>query len=138
MQQDKSEKTILFIDDEEWMINSLIRLIRHLPYRIVKATCGEEGLKLARTEHPDLIFLDVRMVKMDGYEVLRSLREQNIQVPVVMLTAAHSQEEIKKGYGEGSVYYITKPFKKEYVVNIIQYLIGDLTQKEREALELSL
>lgn len=132
----EERKTILCIDDEEGMRKSLDRLLRSISYHVISAGTGEEGLVKAREERPDLIFLDVRMPGMDGFAALKRLREEGMGgIPVVMLTAEGSDEASQRGYREGSVYYITKPFKNEYVRNIVAYLIGDLTPEQRERLE---
>ena len=134
-----SAKTILCIDDEEGMRKALDRLLRSISYRVITAPSGEEGLHKAREEHPDLIFLDVRMPGMDGFATLTRLREEGLgRIPVVMLTAEGSEESSQRGYREGSVYYITKPFKNDYVCNIVEYLIGDPNEERRALLETKL
>ena len=135
----KKTKTILCVDDEEGILNALRRLIHRLSFPVIAARDGKEAIELIQTKKPDLIILDVHMPKMGGIEVLKWIRENEMaEIPVVMLTGDRSDSSTLKGYSEGSVYYITKPFSNEYVRNIINYLIGDLTAKEREILEQSL
>ena len=133
------EKTVLCVDDEEGILSAMRRLLRPLVGRVLTARGGEEGLRLARAERPDLIFLDARMPVMDGYDLMRRLREEGMgETPVVLLTGDVSEEALLQGLGEGCVYYIGKPFRNEHVRNIVRYLLGELTMEERESLELRL
>ncbi len=130
----EQQKTILLVDDEVNVLAALQRVLHPLPYRVLTATSGSQALEVARAEQPDLIFLDIRMPEMDGFECLKALREAGLtELPVVMLTA---EEEIMKGYLEGAAYYITKPFQNEHITNIIEYLIGEPDEKRRAWLEL--
>lgn len=111
-------------------------LLHPLPYNVITASSGQQALEVVQAQNPDLIFLDVRMPEMDGFECLQALRDQvQIQVPVVMLTA---EEEVMKGYLAGVAYYIIKPFENEYITNIIEYLIGDPSPERKEWLELKI
>ena len=133
------DKTILCIDDNAHMLSALRRLLVPLGYRITTASGGAEGVRLAAEAKPDLVILDVMMPGMGGYEVLGGLRAAGLEeTPVVMLTGQGSVDNVMKGYAQGCVCYITKPFKNEHVVNVVQYLIGDLSEEERARLELSL
>ena len=129
-------KTILCVDDDASMRSALSRLLKPLGHRMLLAGSGEEAIRMVREHRPDLILLDVMMPGMSGYEVLRRLREANTpETPVVMLTAKGSEDAVMKGYQEGCVYYMTKPFRNESVMNAVQYLIGDLPEEERQLLE---
>ncbi len=81
-------------------------------YDVVEAADGEEALDLARSNHPDLLILDKVMPKLDGFEVVRALREDPAtrQVPIVMLTAQTSEEDVLGGLGLGVEEYMPKPF----------------------------
>ncbi len=130
------QKTILLVDDEVNVLAALQRLLHPLPYNVITASSGQQALEAVQAQNPDLIFLDVRMPEMDGFECLQALRDQvQIQVPVVMLTA---EEEVMKGYLAGVAYYIIKPFENEYITNIIEYLIGDPSPERKEWLELNI
>ena len=126
------QKTVLCVDDEASMLSALRRILWPLGYRILTAADGMQALEMAQQEQPDLILLDLMMPGMDGYAVLKRLHELGpVEIPVVMLTGKDSGEDMISGYQEGAVYYITKPFKNEYVVNVVEYLIGDLAKEER-------
>lgn len=104
------EKTILIVDDEAPIVDMLKFNLTKAGYKTMVAYDGRAGLELAVAKKPDLILLDVMLPKMDGFEVCRKIRENNKDVPILMLTAR--EEEIDKVFGleSGADDYITKPF----------------------------
>lgn len=126
-------KTILCVDDEIAILSSLARTLRPLPYRVVTATDGVKALEMVKKEKPDLIISDVKMPRMDGYELIKQLQAKGFgEMPVVLLTG---DDDLARGYREGCVYYITKPFGKDYLLNIIEYIIGEPSEERKEWLE---
>ena len=136
----KSQKTILVVDDEADIRQIISRLVQSLGHRPVCAENGKEALHvIGSATAVDLLILDVMMPEMDGYETLSLLRKQwKADLPVIMLTAKASGSDVMKGYREGADYYITKPFKNQTLANIVEYLIGDLTDAQKEKLESTL
>ncbi|KPJ55469.1 MAG: hypothetical protein AMS16_04245 [Planctomycetes bacterium DG_58] len=131
-----TQKTVLCVDDEDSILAALRRVLTPLGHCVLTASDGMQGVRTAQVEHPDLILLDLMMPDMDGFAVCKRLREVGLSdIPVVMLTGKDSGQDVISGYQEGAVYYITKPFRNEYVANVVKYLIGDLDDKEREWLE---
>jgi DNA-binding response OmpR family regulator len=103
---------VLVVDDEEG-IRVLCRVNLELAgYDVVEAGDGATALELARSEQPDLMFLDVMMPQMDGWDVLRRLKEDpaTASIPVVMLTARTSEGDQIRAWGEGILDYLAKPF----------------------------
>src|SRR3954468_7227635 len=103
---------VLVVDDEEG-IRVLCRVNLELAgYEVVEAGNGAAALELARAERPDLIFLDVMMPQMDGWDVLHRLKEDpaTAGIPVVMLTARTSEGDQIRAWGEGILDYLAKPF----------------------------
>ncbi len=100
---------ILVIDDKQEMTWLLERALKEEGYEVAIAHDGEEGLRRAHAGHPDLILLDVMMPKMDGWDMLRRLREFS-DVPVIMLTAIGDEEDKVHGFDIGADDYVTKPF----------------------------
>ncbi|MGB8657323.1 MAG: response regulator [Candidatus Zixiibacteriota bacterium] len=90
--------------------------------QVITAHDGEEALERVRQAKPDLMILDVVRPKIDGYEVLSILRadEQYKDIPVVMLTAHGQAKDVEKGLELGAVSYITKPFKPEMLLGVIE------------------
>ena len=91
---DEDKKTILAVDDESSIIDLLKFNIEKEGYNFISASDGEEGLQKVINEKPDLVLLDVMLPKMDGLSVCRRIRQEQINVPVIMLSARG--EEIDK------------------------------------------
>jgi DNA-binding response OmpR family regulator len=103
---------VLIVDDEAG-IRELCRVNLALAgYEVVEAAHGAEALEAAKTHKPDLMFLDVLMPGMSGWEVLTALRADpaTAAIPVVMLTALNSEDDQIRGWEGGVVEYLTKPF----------------------------
>src|SRR3954447_26737554 len=103
---------VLVVDDEEG-IRVLCRVNLELSgYEVMEAGNGASALEQAREQHPDLIFLDVMMPQMDGWDVLHRLKEDpgTSGIPVVMLTARTSEGDQIRAWGEGILDYLAKPF----------------------------
>jgi two-component system chemotaxis sensor kinase CheA len=133
-----SGKTVLVVDDDEHMRTISGRLMESLGHRVLTAENGRLALDLLRAgPRPHLIVLDVRMPELDGFETLVGIRNELglVELPVVMLTAQSSDEDVLKGYGVGADFYLTKPFSSDRLVDVVQYLIGDLSAEERAEIE---
>jgi DNA-binding response OmpR family regulator len=103
---------VLVIDDED-DIRELCRVnLEFEGFQVFDARNGPAGLTVAAREHPDVIFLDLMMPEMDGWEVLRRLKEDDAtaHVPVVLLTARTGEDDQMRGWQEGILEYVSKPF----------------------------
>lgn len=135
------EKTILCVDDEQAIVSSIKRLFHSRQnYTVISAKNGREAMEILSAGRPDLLILDVMMPGINGYDILDFLasNEKLTTLPVVLLSGLGSDDDILKGYHKGAVYYVTKPFDNTRIVNIVDYLIGDLPESERDELELQL
>lgn len=114
--------TLLLIDDDPENRDILKTRLEQAGYKVVEAQNGEEGLALSISCKPDLIFLDVMMPKMDGWQVCRSLKAnpETGQVPIVMLTACSKQVEELRGYESGANDYIMKPWDHERLLEVVR------------------
>lgn len=103
---------ILIIEDEEDILALIHYNLSREGYRVSAATSGEEGLRLARKEHPDLLVLDLMLPGMDGLAVCRALKQQaeTAAIAVVMLTAKGEESDVVAGLELGADDYVTKPF----------------------------
>ena len=106
------KKKILVVEDERTIADILVFNLEREGYEAVSAGDGPKGLKMALEGEPDLILLDVMLPEMDGFEVLRQVREKS-RVPVIMLTAKNSPSDKVSGLGIGADDYVTKPFNME-------------------------
>jgi DNA-binding response OmpR family regulator len=103
---------VLIVDDEAG-IRELCRVNLVLAgYEVFEASDGFQAVEAAKTHQPDMMFLDVLMPGMSGWEVLSALRadEATAHIPVVMLTALNSEDDQIRGWEGGVVEYLTKPF----------------------------
>lgn len=101
--------TVLVVEDDPATVDIVSMYLRRDGHRVLVASDGPEGVRLAGEAHPDLIVLDLMLPKMDGLEVCRSLRAES-DVPIVMLTARVEEEDRVAGLDLGADDYITKPF----------------------------
>lgn len=104
------ERKVLIVDDERSIVDILKYNIEKDGTRVVCAYDGPDGLRLARSEDPDVILLDVMLPGMDGFEVCRTLRMEGNNVPIIMITAREGETDKVFGLDSGADDYITKPF----------------------------
>jgi DNA-binding response OmpR family regulator len=101
---------ILIVEDEHKIANSIKKGLEQETYAVDIAYDGEEGFDLASTEEFDLIILDLMLPKMDGITICKKLREENINTPILILTAKGQVEDKVNGLNCGADDYLTKPF----------------------------
>ncbi len=113
METKGTHKRILVIDDTKDILQVLSRRLDSWGYDVVTADSGEEGLRLAHEQRPDLILLDIMMPRMKGRDVCAQLKasEDTRAIPVIFLTALGLADHIKAGMDLGAEDYIVKPFE---------------------------
>ena len=104
---------LLVVDDEPFLRDAVASSLRFLGFEVSTAENGRETLRLARNSNFDLVVLDVMLPDTDGFEVVRKLRQDGCQVPVIFLTARDTQADKVAGLTIGGDDYITKPFGLE-------------------------
>jgi DNA-binding response OmpR family regulator/anti-sigma regulatory factor (Ser/Thr protein kinase) len=114
-------KTILVIEDEEFILSNMIELLEAEEFNPIGADNGLTGLELAQKHQPDLIICDIMMPKLNGYDVLAELRREfkTSTIPLIFLTAKADRQEIRKGMELGADDYLTKPFTREELLAAI-------------------
>jgi CheY-like chemotaxis protein len=110
---------ILWIDDEIDLLKPFIYLLQQEGYDVKTATSGEDGVKLANKEVFDLIFLDEIMPGVDGLEVLRKIKSENVHQLVVMVTKSEEENLMTQAYGGWVDDYITKPFSFSQLLSVL-------------------
>ena len=116
-------ETILIVEDDPTMLRGLKDNFEFKGYRVVTAPDGEEGLNAALNEKPDLIILDIMLPKINGYEVCRLVRKEELDMPIIMLTAKGEESDIVLGLNLGADDYVTKPFSiKELLARAAAFL----------------
>ena len=116
---------ILVIDDEQ-NIQKLVKVnLAARGYQVLAAADGEEGLKLAQLEHPDLILLDLMMPGISGWDVLTALKAgQKLQeTPVIIITASARKGEEERGRSMGAVGYMVKPFGADELMRQVKLVL---------------
>ncbi|MBI2839779.1 MAG: response regulator [Acidobacteria bacterium] len=119
-------KKIMVVDDEKDILDFFTIFLKQKNYEVVVASSGEEALIKAQLEKPNLIFLDIMMPRMDGWEVLKLLKldEETARIPVAMLSARTEAKDKVRGLQEGAVDYICKPFSPRELLKKIEHIIG--------------
>ena len=113
---------ILIVDDEKTIADILAYNLRKEGYDTIEAFDGDTGLRLAISENPDLVILDIMMPGLDGYEVCKQIRKVS-QVPIIMLTAKAEESDKVLSFELGADDYITKPFgMKEMLARVMANL----------------
>ena len=104
---------ILLVEDEEKLARMVELELRYEGYQVHKSFDGRSGLERALSGEYDLVLLDIMLPQLSGMEVLRRLRKEGVQLPVIMLTARDSVVDKVSGLDSGADDYITKPFAIE-------------------------
>jgi DNA-binding response OmpR family regulator len=104
-------KKVLVCDDELHILEAVSFIVRQEGYELITAQDGDEALRAARAESPDLVLLDVMMPKKTGFEVCRELKSGSGPHPyIILLTAMGQERDMEEGYRCGADEYMTKPF----------------------------
>ncbi len=114
-------KKILIVDDEKDITETISFMLKAKGYEVIEGYDGEEGLKLAKENMPDLIILDVMMPKINGYKIARLLKYDTKykHIPIIMVTARGQDADKLIGEETGADEYITKPFEFEEILNAV-------------------
>ena len=127
-------KTILAVDDEKAIVRLVqVNLERH-GYTVTTAFDGKEALEKIAIAPPDLVVCDVMMPYMDGFEVLRRLRQNpdTRSLPVIMLTAKAMDHDVYEGWRAGADCYLTKPFNPNELLGFIKRILEAPTEPDGE------
>ena len=105
-----ADETILIVEDDPAMLRGLKDNFEYAGYNVATACEGEQGLDAALDLEPDLILLDIMLPGMNGYEICRRLRAEELTMPIIMLTAKSQESDVVLGLNIGASDYVTKPF----------------------------
>ncbi|MFH1791216.1 MAG: response regulator [Candidatus Omnitrophota bacterium] len=127
----EEQRKILLIDDEKDFVELLRDQLSLQGYKVIAAFDGDEGLKKAKSENPDLIICDIRMPNKNGHEVLSELRKAiRKNTPFIMLSALNDLDNVMKSYDGDSDFYVPKPVQLESLFRNIKTLLN--LSKNRE------
>ena len=127
-------KKILIVEDEKEILNLVKLYLEKEGYRTCTAVTGLAGLKQVKSEHPDLVILDLMLAEMDGLEVCKRLRAnpETAMIPIIMLTAKAGEADTIIGLELGADDYVTKPFSPKALVARVKALFRRLERKQDE------
>jgi len=122
-------KQVLIVDDEAHIRLLIERLLEDLEddgVQILMATNGDEGLEKIRAHRPDLVFLDVMMPGINGFEVCRTVKKELAMedVYIVLLTAKGQKQDAQVGADAGADTYMTKPFSPDALLDLTETVLG--------------
>ena len=133
-QQMPKQKKVLVIDDNP----TIVELVRHAvgmygKYDVVVAYDGVQGLECFYSEHPDCVIVDVKMPRMDGYQVVRCIRGDgaSAHTPLIILSAMTEDDDQMRGILSGVDEYLAKPFKPSTLCATLERVM-QITREERE------
>lgn len=131
-------RKILIVEDEEKIARFVELELVHEGYEVIKAFDGRTGLDLALSEHADLIVLDVMLPRLNGLEVLRRIRKEGNNVPILLLTARDAVMDKVSGLDAGADDYITKPFAIEELLARIRVALKRKSTDRQETHKLEI
>ncbi len=128
-------ETILIVEDDPTMQRGLHDNFQFKGYKVITAPDGEAGLTAALNAKPDLILLDIMLPKMNGYEVCRLVREQKLDMPIIMLTAKGEESDIVLGLNLGADDYVTKPFSIRELLARVEAFLRRRRKEQKDTFE---
>ncbi len=120
-----SDAKVLVVDDEPFILRSLSFVLQKGQMNVIEARNGEEALAMIREHKPRLVFLDVMMPKMNGYDVVRAVRQDESlsDVYLILLTAKGQESDRMMGMDAGANDYLTKPFSPSKILEMAQTVL---------------
>lgn len=123
-------KGVLVVDDEPYVLRSLSFVLRRAGYEVLECRDGGEAMAVIEKERPGLVFLDIMMPGVDGYQVCRAIKgsPELSSTYVIMLTAKGQEEDEEEAAAAGADEYMTKPFSPSRALGRVQTVLGGVEQ----------
>ncbi|BBE30877.1 response regulator [Tepiditoga spiralis] len=118
-------KKVLVVDDSDVLRKIITFNLKTAGYEIYEATNGEEGYNKIKEIKPDVVCLDIMMPIMDGFTVLKKLKEENINIPIIVLTAKGGESDEVYAISLGAKKVMTKPFSPKLLLDTIKEIAGE-------------
>lgn len=114
-------KKVLIIEDNKLLRENSAELLELEHFMVLKACNGQEGLEMALKENPDLIICDIMMPEINGFDLIKLLKQETSlkNIPFIFFTASAEKSEIKKGLDAGANDYIVKPFDADNLIELV-------------------
>ena len=124
--RDYSGYNVLAVDDIPLNILLVQKMLKRFNFKLRTASGGQQALDMVAQEKPDLILLDLMMPGIDGFEVIRRLREnpETADIQIIILSALNSQEDVVKGFNAGANDFIMKPIIMEKLLTCVVNQLG--------------
>ncbi len=121
------KKRVLITDDEERIRRIIRKILERWDYEVEEASDGEEAIQEIRRSKFDLLICDIRMPKVDGWQVLRAVKTnpKTSDLPIIVLTGIQDENDMFKCYDYGAGYYITKPFTAHQLLYGVRLMFGE-------------
>jgi DNA-binding NtrC family response regulator len=119
----QSEGRVLLVDDEESLLRVLARYVRSLGFTVTTVADGASAVELVRRGDLDVVVSDIGMPEMDGIALLRAVRAHDLDLPVILMTAAPAVETAVHAVEYGALRYLTKPVELDALGAAIQYAV---------------
>jgi two-component system alkaline phosphatase synthesis response regulator PhoP len=127
-------KKIIVVDDEQSIVTLLEFNLKKAGYDVITTTDGTTALEMAEKENPDLMVLDLMLPGMDGLDICKQLRQKQLMVPILMLTAKDDELDKILGLELGADDYMTKPFSPREVVARVKAILRRSIQTQNESI----
>jgi two-component system cell cycle response regulator CtrA len=114
---------VLLVEDDQAMAKSIAMMLKSENFVVDTTDLGEDGLEIGKIYDYDIIILDLMLPDIDGYEVLRRLRDARVETPILILSGLSELDNKVKGLGFGADDYLTKPFEKRELIARIQAIV---------------
>ena len=120
-------KKILLVDDSHTVLLMERMILSKYPFELITATSGEEAVKKATSERPDLILMDVVMPNMNGFEAVAAIRQREATraTPVIMVTTRGEADNVERGFEAGCSEYVTKPINSLELLTKVRSCLGE-------------
>ncbi len=117
---------VLIVDDSMTETKRFTQLLKKSGHEVITANCGEDGIRLAKEELPDLVLMDIVMPGLNGFQATRQLskNETTKDIPIVMVTTKDQETDKVWGKRQGARAYLTKPVSEMLLANTINELVG--------------
>ncbi len=113
-------KTILVVDDDTDLLESMVDVIKSIKFDVITATNGEEAIAKFKEKMPDLVLMDIKMPKMDGYEAFFKIKESNPDAKIILITGnVVDEEKYKKAKAVNLILLVKKPCSVEFLKELV-------------------
>ena len=114
---------IMIVDDDDDIRDYLQFMLSHASHKVYVAPCGEDTIAALQILHPDLLLVDIKMPKMDGYELIRQIRSTDGVIPIIAISGVNDPQAAAKVKAAGGNDFLAKPFHEEEILGCIAALL---------------